>query len=104
VWLFGLAFWACSLISLSCEPGPDVSIIQTAYELGAASSNSLHDNGLKVLNAKCHDNAGERAGDSFICEVTFISTGDLTERLYFDIVSVARKGSQWELTSGLCKR
>jgi hypothetical protein len=101
---FGIVLWACSLISLSCEPGPDVSTIQAAYELGASSSNRLHDSGLRVLEAKCHNYTGERAGDGFLCEVKFISTGDPTERLYFDIVAVARKGSQWELTSGLCKR
>lgn len=34
----------------------------------------------------------------------FISKADPTERLYFDIVSVARDGDGWTLKSGLCKR
>jgi hypothetical protein len=101
---FGIILWACSLTSLACEPGPDVSTIQSAYEIGASSSNGLHDSGLRVLEAKCHDYAGERAGDKFLCEVKFVSTDDPTERLYFDIVAVARNGNQWELTSGLYKR
>jgi hypothetical protein len=101
---FSIFLWACSLISLSCEPGPDVSTIQSAYELGAPSSNGLHDSGLRVLEAKCHNYPGERASDSFLCEVKFISTGDPTERLYFDIVAVVRNGGGWQLTSGLCKR
>jgi hypothetical protein len=42
--------------------------------------------------------------NGFLCETTFISKGDSTERLYFDIVAVARKGDGWELKSGLCKR
>jgi hypothetical protein len=39
----------------------------------------------------------------FLCEVTFISKSDPAERLYFDIVAVARAGDDWELKSGLCK-
>jgi hypothetical protein len=101
---FGIVLWACSLINLSCGRTPNVSIIQSAYELEASSGNSLHDRGLRVLEAKCHNDAGGRAGDKFLCEVTFISTVDPTGRLYFDIVAVARNGKDWELTSGLCKR
>jgi hypothetical protein len=33
-----------------------------------------------------------------------ISKSDPTERLYFDIVAVARVGDEWTLKSGLCKR
>jgi hypothetical protein len=102
--VFGIVLWACSLISLSCECSPDVSTIQSAYGLEASSGSGLHDNGLKVLESKCHDTAGERAGENYLCEVKFISTGDPTERLYFDIVAVSRNGNDWKLTSGLCKR
>jgi hypothetical protein len=42
--------------------------------------------------------------DKFLCEVTFISNGDSTERLFFDIVAVAWNGHGWDLKSGLCKR
>ena len=55
---------------------------------------------LQVLQSKCRDNGA----DGFLCEVTFISKADPTERLYFDIVSVARDGDGWTLKSGLCKR
>jgi hypothetical protein len=102
--VFGIVLWACSLISLSCERGPGFSTIQSAYELEASSGSSLHDSGLKVLEAKCHDTAGEGVGQKYLCEVKFVSTADPTERLYFDIVAVSRNGNNWELKSGLCKR
>jgi hypothetical protein len=92
--------WACALLGLPCNPLPDPAVIQTAYEREASAGSALHDKGLQVLKAKCHD---ERT-DRFLCEVTFISKSDPTERLYFDIVAVARRGDGWELASGLCKR
>ena len=100
---FGIVVWACSLIGLSCARVPNVSIIQTAYEREASAGSRLHDSGLQVREAKCHDRAGERVGERFLCEVTFISAADPTQRLYFDIVAVARNGDDWKLTSGLCK-
>ena len=101
---FGIVAWACALIGLSCDRNPNASIIQAAYERESSSGSSLHSRGLKVVAAKCHDYPGKRTGDAFLCEVTFISTADLTERLNFDIVAVARNGDSWKLTSGLCKR
>jgi hypothetical protein len=92
--------WGCSLIGLSCHSFPDVGIIQTAYEREASSGSTLHDKGLQVLEAKCHD----YITDQFLCEVTFISNNDPTERLYLDIVAVARVRDGWQLKSGLCKR
>jgi hypothetical protein len=92
--------WLCALIAMSCNPEPNVAAIQTAYEKEASAGGSLHDKGLEVLQAKCHDNSA----DGFLCEVTFVSKGDPTERLYFDIVAVARVGDGWTLKSGLCKR
>lgn len=100
----GVAVWLCSLVGLACERMPNVSIIQSAYELEASSGSRLHDGGLRVLDAKCHDRPGERIGEKFLCEVTFISTADPNQRLYFDIVAVNRDGDHWKLTSGLCKR
>ena len=100
---FGVVVWACSLIGLVCGSTPNVSTIQAAYEREASSGSALHDPGLKVLEAKCHDPADKSAGKPFLCEVTFISASDPTERLYFDIVAVTRKAGHWELTSGLCK-
>ena len=90
----------CAMVALSCNSLPDIAVIQTAYEREASTGSTLHDTGLQVLQAKCHDNNA----DGFLCEVTFISKSDPTERLYFDIVSVARAGETWELKSGLCKR
>ena len=98
--LSNATLWICSLVGLLCDPIPDASIVQTAYEREASADSSLHDKALKVLTTKCHDSAGGR----FLCEVTFVSTADPTERLYFDIVAVARTGDRWELKSGLCKR
>ena len=94
--------WACSLFSLACSSVPNVVVVQTAYEREAAAGSKLHDKGLLVLNTKCHGNSG----GPFLCEVTFISTTDPNkgnERLYFDVVAVARTADGWELKSGLCK-
>jgi hypothetical protein len=92
--------WLCALVAMSCNAVPDIAAIQTAYEREASAGSSLHDKGLQVLQAKCHDSGT----DGFLCEVTFISKGDPTERLYFDIVAVDRVGDGWTLKSGLCKR
>jgi hypothetical protein len=91
--------WVCGLVAL-CRPLPDIAAIQTAYQREASTGSALHDKGLQVLQAKCHD----ENTDNFLCEVTFVSKSDPTERLYFDIVAVARAGDGWQLTSGLCKR
>ena len=92
--------WICALVAMSCYAAPDVTVIQTAYEREASASSTLHDKGLQVLQSKCHDDGVDR----FLCEVTFISKSDPAERLYFDIVAVARTRDGWELKSGLCKR
>ncbi len=90
--------WMCSLLAMSCAL-PDVAVIQSAYEREATAGNKLHDKDLQVLQAKCHDNGGD-----YLCEVTFISKSDPTERLFFDIVAVARGDHGWVLKSGLCRR
>jgi hypothetical protein len=92
--------WICALVAVSCTPAPDIATIQSAYDREASAGSTLHDKGLQVLQAKCHD-AGT---DGFLCEVTFVSRADPAERLYFDIVAVAHAGDGWELKSGLCKR
>jgi|ERR1700716_2722708 hypothetical protein len=92
--------WICALVALSCKPAPDIGTIQSAYDHEASSGSTLHDKGLQVLQAKCHD----ASADKFLCEVTFTSKDDPAGRLYFDIVAVARAGEGWELKSGLCKR
>jgi hypothetical protein len=92
--------WICALSALACNAAPDAAVIQSAYEREAEAGSKLHDKGLQVLEAKCHDDKA----NGFLCEVTFISKSDPTERLYFDIVAVARAGAGWALKSGLCKR
>ena len=102
--LWAIIVSACLQIGLSCGGTPDVSTIQSAYELETGSNNNLHDSGLKVIEAKCHDDASQRVGEKYLCEVKFISISDPTERLYFDIVAVTRRGDTWTLASGLCRR
>jgi hypothetical protein len=93
--------WACTLIGLSCDAStPSVAVIQSAYEQESSNGSKLHDLGLRVLEASCHDRAASR----FLCQVTFLSKDDPDQRLYFDIVAVARTDKGWELESGLCKR
>jgi hypothetical protein len=93
------AKWLCALVAMSCNSVPDIAAIQNAYEREASAGSTFHDNGLQVLQAKCHGDGT----DKFLCEVTFISNGD-AERPYFDVVTVARAGARWEINSGLCKR
>jgi hypothetical protein len=97
----GLILWACSLLGISCEASkPDVGIIQSAYEREAANGSKRHDRGLRVLEASCETGAA----NGFLCQVTFLSKDDPSQRLYFDVVAVARAPTGWELQSGLCKR
>lgn len=97
-----LALWACSLIGTPCDAStPDVAIIQSAYEQEAANGSKLHDRGLRVLEASCERG---KASDNFLCQVTFLSKDDPRQRLYYDVVAVARTEKGWELQSGLCKR
>jgi hypothetical protein len=96
-----VAAWICSLVAVFCGAAPDIAAIQTAYQREESGGSTLHDKGLQVLEAKCHEPNGT---DAFLCEVTFVSKSDPTERLYFDIVAVARGRDGWQLKSGLCKR
>jgi hypothetical protein len=88
--------WVCALAAMSCNWLPDIAAIRSAYEREASAGSTLHDSGLQVLQAKCHDDGTNK----FLCEVTFISKGN-AERPYFDVVAVARAGDGWELKSGL---
>jgi hypothetical protein len=92
--------WVCALVGVSCNALPDVAVIQTAYEREASAGSKLHDKDLQVLESKCHDDGNDR----WLCEVTFVSRSDASQRLFFDIVAVARAADGWELKSGLCKR
>jgi hypothetical protein len=100
--MFGLTLWACALIGIPCDAlTPDVGIIQSAYEHEASNGSKLHDRGLRVLEASCERG---KASGNFLCQVTFLSKDDPRQRLYFDVVAVARTDEGWELQSGLCKR
>ena len=48
----------------------------------------MHDKGLQVLEASCD----EPSGGTYLCQVTFLSTADPNQRLYFDVIAVARGG------------
>ena len=95
--------WACSVVGISCGLLPDVAVIQTAYDREEAAGSTLHSKDLKVLQVKCHDNPG----GLLLCEVTFTVANagqDSDQRLYFDVVAVARTPDGWALKSGLCRR
>jgi hypothetical protein len=92
--------WMCTLVGMSCVAVPGVAVIQSAYEREASAGSKLHDKDLQVLDSKCHDDGADR----WLCEVTFVSRSDASQRLFFDIVAVARAANGWELKSGLCKR
>lgn len=102
MWHIRFGMWLCLQLGLSCpaDSVPSLSTIQAAYEREASAGSNLHDTGLKVIESKCHDSFN----GPFLCEVTFVSVTDPNERLYFDIVAVARTSDGWELKSGLCKR
>jgi hypothetical protein len=101
MWSAGFILWTCALVGLSCEATvPSAAVIQSAYERESSSGSKLHDLGLRVLDAKCDDGVTGR----FLCQVTFLSKDDPDQRLYFDIVAVARTDAGWALKSGLCKR
>lgn len=103
MWYAKAISWACVSLGLLCGSEslrPASGDIQQAYEREASSANSRHDKGLRVLEAACSPDGT----DAFLCQVTFISASDPAQRLYYDVVSLARRASQWQLTSGLCKR
>jgi hypothetical protein len=95
-------FFVCTLLGFSCrvDATPSVSTIQSAYEREASSGSTLHDKGLRVVEASCDD----PVNGELLCQVTFLSNDDPNQRLYFDIVAVTRSNRGWELRSGLCKR
>jgi hypothetical protein len=97
--LLALASWVCSGTGYLCRM-PDASIIQQAYERESAAGSTLHDQGLRVLGAKC----AEGQASDYLCEVTFTSSADGSERLYFDVIRITRTERGWQLASGLCKR
>ena len=59
--MWQVAGWLCAVVAMSCEPVPDIAVIQSAYEREASAGSTLHDKGLQVLQAKCHDNRGNAA-------------------------------------------
>jgi hypothetical protein len=100
--MWALVLWACAMTGLRCGAvaPPDATVIQAAYEREASSGSALHSKNLRVVDAACDSPAEGR----FLCQVTFLSTDDPAQRLYYDIVAAARNSDGWELKSGLCKR
>jgi nickel-dependent lactate racemase len=80
---------------------PSVANIQAAYEREAAREAARHDKDLEVLSADC-----SRAASSpqFLCWVTYASKNHSPRQLNYDVVTMERKGDEWELQGGLCKR
>lgn len=99
-----VGLWVCSTLGVACNIAspPDLTVIQAAYDRELAAGSSLHDRNLKILEAKCDDKRGGPTG--YLCQVTFMSTTDPEQRLYFDVISIASTDTGWTLRSGLCKR
>lgn len=53
---------------MSCNSVADIAAIQIAYEREASTGSTLHDNGLQLLQAKCHDDGTHK----FLCKVTLM--------------------------------
>jgi hypothetical protein len=100
--MWDFVIWTCALGAMQCGTvaAPDAATIQSVYEREAANGSSLHDKGLRVIEATCN----EPANDQYFCQVTFLSNDDPRQQLYFDVVSVVRAGHEWQLRSGLCRR
>ena len=93
---------AAVLMVNSANALPDLNSIQTAYERELARGTRKHDPGLHVRAAECNPVA--LAGpETFVCSIKFTTTKDRDERLYLDIVQVAREQTGWSLKSGLCR-
>jgi hypothetical protein len=101
MWSAVVPVWICSLIGVACgaPAKPDLPAIQSAYEREAANGSALHDPGLQVLKSSCDDPKDGR----YLCQITFLSKSDPTQRLYFTVIAVAHEGNVWALKSGLCR-
>jgi hypothetical protein len=78
-----------------------MAVIQVGNDREISAGSTLHDKGCGSLR----QSATPKAPTGVSCgQVTYLSTRDPIQRLYFDIVAVARRGEEWELKSGLCKR
>jgi hypothetical protein len=97
-----LLAWLCSLASLFCgaPAKPDLSTLQLTYDREEAGGSTLHDKGLRLVEASCNTPSDGKS----LCQVTFLSKDDPDQRLYFDVIAVANRNGRWELESGLCKR
>ena len=72
MWQIEFGTLACSLIGWLCASAPGAAIIQSAYERESSTGSTLHDIGLRVLEAKCHGSDAQR----YLCEVTFTASND----------------------------
>jgi hypothetical protein len=87
MWGTDIANCMCSQVTLACNRGaaPTMAVSQAAYDREISAGSTLHDQGLRVLETKCD---AEGADGRFPCQVTYLSTRDPIQRLYFDIVAV----------------
>jgi len=86
---------------MSCDAStPSVAVIQSAYEREASKWKQAPRQRIESARSELRAEYDGR----FLCQVTFLSNDDPSQRLYFDVVAVARTDKGWELRSGLCKR
>lgn len=81
---------------------PSVSTVQHAYDLakGDADSNPQHVYELSILAARCSPLAQP---DNVMCQIDFVRKDKPDGRMYFEVVTLAARQSDWVLLSGLCK-
>ena len=96
----------CLLLLSSCasaaEPAaPTVAIIQATYEREAQRTDSRHAQNLKIVSADC---SGTVDGAEYRCWVSFTSTTDPAQALYYDVAAIAHADGGWVLKSDFCRR
>ena len=94
-------FLAISVASPAIPVEPTTGIVQAAYERESERGDPRHDKNLKVLSVDCNSGKIEH---EFLCWVTFTSTVDPAQPLYYDVAAVADTDTGWALKTGLCRR
>jgi hypothetical protein len=88
------------LSSRSPSATPGLAEIQRAYDNEAAVAGDKHDKNLKVVGVDCEKDAGPRIS----CQVGFVEPADFGDRVFLDAALLERKGADWKLLRGLCRR
>ena len=94
-------FLAITITSAANAATPTLDIVQSAYEREAARGDPRHDKNLKVLSVEC---AKGKIDNEYLCWITYTSTVDPANPLFYDVAAVADTQDGWALKSGLCKR